>query len=53
MAYPMETVIIFLAGLLILLLAIERRRKKLSHMGLAISDNYFRRGPRSAFVRVK
>ncbi len=53
MAYPMETVIIFLAGLLILLLAIERRRKKISHMGLPISDNYFRRGPRSAFVRVK
>jgi uncharacterized repeat protein (TIGR02543 family) len=53
MAYPMETVIIFLAGLLILLLAIERRRKKMSQMGLPISDNYFRRGPRSAFVRVK
>ena len=53
MAYPAEALIIFLAGLLILLLAIERRRKKISHMGLPISDNYFRRGPRSAFVRVK
>jgi hypothetical protein len=53
MAYPAEALIIFLAGLLILLLAIERRRKNISHMGLPISDNYFRRGPRSAFLRVK
>jgi hypothetical protein len=52
LAYPVLTIVL-LSSILMLFIAIERRRKKISHMGLPISDNYFVRGPRSAFVRVK
>ncbi len=44
-AYPIPVGIILLSSIFILLVAIERRRKKLSHMRLPISDNYFKRGP--------
>jgi hypothetical protein len=52
MAYPIPAIVL-LSSILMLLIAIAKRRRKVSNTGLPVSDNYFVRGPRSAFVRVK
>jgi len=52
MAYPIPAIVL-LSSILMLLIAITKRRRKVSNTGLPVSDNYFVRGPRSAFVRVK